>query len=180
MTPLDAYHSGIGDWSFHDNNYATGVCADNEFAVVAHCERGDGEGAVLGVFRRHDGALVRRIGRGVLGFPASLCSMPSHREIAVGNFVLMDQGRVSVFLLTGAFQRHVGEGVLLQPTAVACSAFGELCVADALAHRLFIFGPRGEVLKQFRLTRSPAAVLLLREQFMILDTADVCRIYRYV
>jgi hypothetical protein len=71
----------------------------------------------------------------------------------------------------------VGEGVLLEPAAVACSVFGELFVADALARQLFIFGSRGEVLKQFRFTRSPAAVLLFREQFMILDTAGVCRIY---
>ncbi len=47
---------------------------------------------------------------------------------------------MSVFSVRGKFVRHVGVGVLTRPTAVACSAFDELVVADGRGVRVFGVG----------------------------------------
>ncbi len=107
----------------------------------------------ISVFRRHDGALLRRFGckgsgDGELRDPHGLCFMANDRHVAIA-----DSGnrRVSVFSVEDDFVRHVGVGasVLRCPEGVACSAFDELVVTDAdrdgYASRVVVFTAGGEV-----------------------------------
>ncbi len=117
-----------------------GVCANADVIVVS--QRRDG----LLVFRRHDGALLRKFGsRGTndddLDHPTELCFMNSDRHVAV---VDVGSERVSVFSLDGMFIRHVGEGVLEAPCGVAASAHDELIVPDSSCVR--VFSDAGDVL----------------------------------
>jgi hypothetical protein len=102
----------------------------------------------ISVFRRGDGALLRRFGchgrgDGQLKNPRGLCFMSGHRHVAVA-----DGGneRVSVFSVEGKFVRHVGVGKLKWPSGVACSAFDELVVADRGNKRVVVFSVSGEML----------------------------------
>jgi DNA-binding beta-propeller fold protein YncE len=123
-----------------------GVCADDTVVVVS--ESRDGH---LLVFRRTDGALLRRIGRdgggvgdGQLGHPYALCLLRRDRHVAVAEAL---NGRVSVFSVdSGDFIRHVGARVLKRPEGVACSACDELVVADTGNRCVRVFSDVGELL----------------------------------
>lgn len=143
LTPrLDA-HDCIGEGQL---SRPLGVCADTRSVFVTENDTDQ-----VSVFRRRDGAFLRRIGsshfgsgRGQMRGPAGLCLMNENRCIAVAEYA---GDRVSVFRIGGAFARHVGVGVLKQPANVACSAFDELVVSDA--KRVAVFSACGELVKSF-------------------------------
>jgi DNA-binding beta-propeller fold protein YncE len=122
----------------------SGVCADDDVIVVSEVDTHR-----ISVFRRCDGALLRRFGSygsgdGQLNYPRGLCFMSGHRHVAVADYW---NSRVSVFSVEGEFVRHVGVGTLRNPTGVACSAFDELVVADTGNHRVAVFSASGEMLR---------------------------------
>jgi DNA-binding beta-propeller fold protein YncE len=140
LTPTLDFHGFVGVGQLSG---PAGVCADDDVIVVseqgAHC---------ISVFKRGDGALLRRFGSegdgdGQLTNPAGLCFMSGHRHIAVAD---NSNGRVCVFSVEGEFVRHLGDGMLSRPSAVACSALGELIVADPGNNRVVVFSASGEVL----------------------------------
>jgi DNA-binding beta-propeller fold protein YncE len=121
-----------------------GVCANDDVIVVSQSR-----GHPISVFKRGDGALLRRFGSygsgdGQLNLPRGLCFMTGQRHIAVAD---CNNHRVSVFSVEGEFVRHVGVGTIQGPQGVACSAFDELVVGDWKAQRVFLFSARGELLK---------------------------------
>jgi DNA-binding beta-propeller fold protein YncE len=139
LTPSLDFHAFIGEGELH---WPTGVCANAD--VVAVAEASDHR---ISVFDRHDGALLRRIGSegsgdGELFWPWALCFMPGERHVAVAEG---DNNRVSVFSVDGEFIRHVGVGVVTTPYGVACSAFGELVVADSCRVHASVFSASGEL-----------------------------------
>jgi hypothetical protein len=102
----------------------------------------------ISVFKRRDGALLRRFGcegtgDGQLKSPCGLCFMSGHRHVAVADHW---NNRVCVFSVEGEFIRHVGVGKLSWPNGVACSAFDELVVADHANNRVVVFSASGELL----------------------------------
>jgi DNA-binding beta-propeller fold protein YncE len=141
LTPTHDVHAdvGVGQLSF-----PAGVCANADVVLVSEADSDR-----VSVFKRCDGALVRRFGfRGPsssrLRFPCGLCLVSGDRHVAVA-----DNGndRVAVFSVGGDFIRDVGNGVLRHPRAVACSAFDELVVADTGNNRVVLFSGGGELLK---------------------------------
>jgi hypothetical protein len=99
------------------------------------------------VFKRCDGALLRRFGcegsdDGQLNRPQGLCFMSGHRHVAVAD---CGNDCVSVFSVEGEFVRHVGVGELSFPHGVACSAFDEIVVAD-YSRGVVVFSASGEKL----------------------------------
>jgi DNA-binding beta-propeller fold protein YncE len=140
LTPTLVFHGFIGQGQLAG---PIGVCANAGVVVVsvfdAHC---------VSVFRRSDGALLRRFdskgsGDGQLSHPCELCFMSGHRHVAVASLV---NSRVSVFTVEGEFIRHVGVRVLRGPQGVAASAFDELVVADTGNRCLRVFSSTGDVL----------------------------------
>jgi hypothetical protein len=126
----------------------TGVCVSVDAVFVsesmAHC---------VSVFRRVDGAFVRRIGSpdggtvdGQLSWPGALCLTAAGRHIAVTD---VGNHRVAVFSVDGEFVRNVGAGVLKTPHGIASSAFDELVVADRGNGCVRVFSDVGELLKTF-------------------------------
>jgi DNA-binding beta-propeller fold protein YncE len=118
-----------------------GVCANADVVVVS-----ESHGHCVSVFRRSDGALLRRFGSkgsgdGELRYPAGVCLMSGDRHVAVAE---NGNSRVSVFSVDGEFIRHVGVGELKSPTGVAASAFDELVVADTFRTRLLVFSCIGD------------------------------------
>jgi DNA-binding beta-propeller fold protein YncE len=100
------------------------VCANADVVVSSEAAHR------ITVFNRSDGS--RRCSFGSEGsgigqlrviWPHGLCFMSGDRHVAV-----TDGGndRVSVFSVDGAFIRHVGVGVLVDPVGIACSAYDEL------------------------------------------------------
>jgi DNA-binding beta-propeller fold protein YncE len=141
LTPRLDFHGFVGGRQLH---FPRGVCANADVILVseygAHC---------ISVFKRRDGALLRRFGSrgsgdGQLYSPHGLCFMSGHRHVAVAD---SHNHRVSVFSVEGEFIRHVGVGTLNSPTGVACSAFDELVVADFDNNRVVVFSASGELLK---------------------------------
>jgi DNA-binding beta-propeller fold protein YncE len=123
-----------------------GVCANADVVVVSEClvHR-------ISVFKRGDGALLRRFGSrgsgpGGLMSPHGLCFMSGDRHVAVTEW---GNHRVSVFSIDGTFVRHVGVGVLRDPAGVACSAFDELVVADTGNRRVVVFSASGDPVMTF-------------------------------
>ncbi len=119
-----------------------GVCADDDVVVVS--EAGAHR---ITVFKRSDGALLRRFGSkgsgdGQLFWPYGLCFMSGHRHVAVADYW---NHRVSVISVEGEFIRHVGVGKLSYPHGVACSAFDELVVADYGNRRVVVFSASGKL-----------------------------------
>jgi DNA-binding beta-propeller fold protein YncE len=120
-----------------------GVCANADVVVVSALD--------IRVFKRSDGALLRRFGStgsgdGQLSWPRGLCFMSGDRRVAVAD---VGNHRVSVFSIDGEFIRHVGVGVLKEPVGVACSAFDELVVADIANRRVVVFSDVGDLLMSF-------------------------------
>jgi DNA-binding beta-propeller fold protein YncE len=141
LTPDLAFHSFIGEGHLE---YPAGVCANADVVVVT-----EQAGSTVAVFRRGDGALLRRFGRkgsgdGALRRPCGLCFMRGDRHVAV---VDANNNRVSVFNIDdGEFIRHVGVGVLGYPQGIAASSFDELVVADTRNKRLHVFSGTGDLL----------------------------------
>jgi hypothetical protein len=120
------------------------VCADHDIIMVS-----EAAAHRISVFKRGDGALLRRFGSegsgdGQLRWPLGLCFMSGDRHVAVADY---KNHRVSILSLEGEFVRHVGAGKLKDPHGVACSAFDELVVADYGNKRVAVFSASGELLK---------------------------------
>ena len=121
-----------------------GVSGDNDHIVVVECFARH-----LVVFRRSDGALLRRFGcegssDGQLMWPSAVCVMNRSSQIAVAD---VWNHRVSVFSVDGKFVRTIGVGTLRAPFGVACSASGdEIVVADTSNNRVVVFSASGELL----------------------------------
>jgi 6-phosphogluconolactonase (cycloisomerase 2 family) len=142
LTPRLDVHAFVG---ISQLSSPYGVCADDDVVMVS--ETGSGTHRIS-VFKRCDGALLRRFGSFgsgdcQLNYPQGLCFMPGHRHVAVAD---RSNGRVSVFSVEGEFVRHVGVGELFDPAGVACSAFDELVVADSGNDRVAVFSASGEML----------------------------------
>ncbi len=148
LTPRLDFHAFVGVGQL---NKPKGVCANDAVVMVSE------DTHRISVFKRGDGALLRRFGSpgsgdGQLSNPCGLCFMSGHRHVAVaesGNGTVAESGdgRVSVFSVEGKFIRHVGVGELKWPNGVACSAFDELVVADGGNKRVDLFSASGELLK---------------------------------
>ncbi len=141
LTPSLEFHAFVGV-AGGDLERPGGVCANDDVIVVS-----EEFAARVSVFRRGDGALLRRFGSrgsgdGQLLGPLGLCFMPGHRHVAVAD---SSNDRVSVFSVDGEFVRHVGVGQLTFPHGVACSAFGEIVVADTDNRRVVVFSASGDV-----------------------------------
>ncbi len=139
LTPRLDFHGFVGVGEIFG---PVGVCADDAVIVVSACN------ARISVFKRCDGALLRRFGSegsgdGQLHWPLGLCFMSRHSHVAVAD---CGNDRVSVFSVEGEFVRHVGVGTLRSPTGAACSAFDELVVADRGSSRVVVFRASGETL----------------------------------
>ena len=124
LTPCFDFHSFIGVGQLHS---PVGVCASQEIVAVSEPLENR-----ISVFRRADGALLRRFGArgksdGKLRAPQELCFLSNCSQIAVAD---CHNHRVSVFTTEGAFVGHLGVGMLHHPTSVACSAFGEVVISD--------------------------------------------------
>jgi hypothetical protein len=127
LSPDLTFHRFIGD-SGGPLFGPSGVCANADVVVVTQTLFRQ-----IVVLRRDDGTLVRHFslqGRadGKLLWPVSVCFLPDNRHIAGAD---PNRGCVSIFSVDGDLIRTVGDGVLRYPRAVACSAYGELVVADA-------------------------------------------------
>jgi DNA-binding beta-propeller fold protein YncE len=144
LTPRLDFHGfmGVGQLSG-----PVGVCADDDVIMVS-----EENAHRISVFKRSDGALLRRFGcrgtgDGQLKNPLALCFMSGHRHVAVAD---AGNDRVSVFGVEGEFVRHVGVGKLSLPAGVACSAFDEIVVADWCYNRVVVFSASGEMLHTMR------------------------------
>ncbi len=140
LTPRLGFHAFVGVGQL---GTISGVCADDDVIVVSEYDAHR-----ISVFKRHDGALLRRFGcegsgDGQLKDPFGLCFMSGHRHVAVAD---MGNSRVSVFSVEGEFVRHVGVGKLRGPWGVACSAFDEIVVAGHWNSRVVVFSASGEML----------------------------------
>jgi DNA-binding beta-propeller fold protein YncE len=140
LTPRLDFHGFVGVGQLRG---PCGVCADDTFIMVSESDTNR-----ISVFKRSDGALLRRFGSegrgdGQLKNPLGLCFMSGHRHVAVADCY---NHRVSVFSMEGEFVRHVGVGNLHRPAGVACSAFDELVVADWGNNRVVVFSASGEML----------------------------------
>jgi DNA-binding beta-propeller fold protein YncE len=140
LTPHLDFHGFVGVGQLER---PSGVCADDDVVAVS-----EANAHRISVFRRGDGALLRRFGSegsgdGQLKNPYGLCFMSGHRHVAVAD---CSNGRISVFSVEGEFVRHVGVGKLSSPKGIACSAFDEIVVADAWYNRVFVFSASGEML----------------------------------
>ncbi len=141
LTPRLDFHAFVGVGQLSG---PAGVCADDAVILVS-----EWNAHRISVFKRRDGARLRRFGSGgsgdsQLNRPYGLCFMSGHRHVAVADY---GNGRVSVFSVEGEFVRHVGVGKLKWPYGVACSAYDELVVADNGNNRVVVFSASGELLK---------------------------------
>jgi DNA-binding beta-propeller fold protein YncE len=155
-------------------NYPSGVCGDRDTVFVS--EMGDNR---VSVFRRADGALLRRFGAwgaGQLKKPRGLCFMGSNRQIAVAN---SSSHRITVFSVEGEFVRHVGAGALRYPYSVACSAFGELVVADGSDWRISVFRGSGEVLHTIEDGHRFSGVAMRGDTIFAQTYSDKCECIMY-
>jgi tripartite motif-containing protein 2/3 len=139
LTPRLDFHAFVGVGQLVG---PAGVCADDDVIMVS-----EDDAHRISVFKRRDGALLRRFGckgsgDGQLKEPLGLCFMSGHRHVAVADCY---NSRVSVFSVEGEFVRHVDVGVLWLPSGVACSAFDELVVADSGNKRIVVFSASGEM-----------------------------------
>jgi hypothetical protein len=133
LTPHLDFHGFVGVGQLSG---PAGVCADDDVIMVS-----EPRAHRISVFARCDGGLLRRFwsegrGDGQLNYPRGLCFMSGHRHVAVADYL---NHRVSVFSVEGEFVRHVGVGELSSAQGVACSAFGELVVADTHNDRIVVF-----------------------------------------
>ncbi len=142
LTPLLEFQCFIGAGQL---NRPSGVCCDGTVVAVSELV------GRITVFDRRDGALLRRFASegsrdGQLSDPLGLCFMHGDRR----HIAVADSGnrRVSVFSVEDSkpFIRHVGVDTLHRPCGVACTASGELVVADAAGFRVAVFSASGELL----------------------------------
>jgi DNA-binding beta-propeller fold protein YncE len=144
LTPTLDFHAFVGVGQLHG---PAGVCANDAVIVVSEVRA-----RRISVFKRCDGALLRRFGRdgsgdGQLQYPRGLCFMSGHRHVAVSDCF---NRRVSVFSVEGEFVRHVGVGELKYPVGVACSDADETVVADYDNFHVVVFSASGEMLRTMR------------------------------
>jgi hypothetical protein len=121
-----------------------GVCAN--YAVIVVSEH---KSHRISVFKRGDGALLRRFGSegtgdrdGQLNRPHGPCFMSGRRHVAVADFG--NNRAVGVFSVEGELRvvRHVSVG---NPHGAACSAFDELvAVADIGNFHVVVFSASGD------------------------------------
>ncbi len=143
LTPTLDFHAFVGVGQLIR---PSGVCATSDIVVVA-----EGVAHCIAVFVRSDATLLSRFGTagdgdGQLNWPLGVCFVSSDRHVAVAD---SNNNRVCLFAVTGRgeFVRHVGVGVLAEPSAVASAAFDELVVADTGNNRVALFNAAGELLQ---------------------------------
>ncbi len=129
--------------------YPKGVCADERSVYASEVKNHR-----IAMFRRSDGALLRRFGchgsgDGELDHPSALCVMGTTRRIAVTDF---ENHRISVFSTEGVFDRHVSAGELCHPHGIACTETGhELIVTTCGCRRtLLVLRDSGELLHKLK------------------------------
>jgi hypothetical protein len=173
LTPSLDLHGFVG---VGDLLYPAGVCANADVVVVSEMFAHR-----ISVFSRGDGALLRRFGSygsgdSQLVFPRGPCFMSCDARVAVAD---CGNSRVSVFSVDGSLVYHVGAGALLQPFAVACSAFDELVVTDLCDDYclcLFSAGAGSEMVHAFGNCADVAAVVLHGDAVVIVGaSADSSR-----
>jgi DNA-binding beta-propeller fold protein YncE len=140
LTPDLALHRCIGEGRLIG---PVGVCANADVVVVT-----GHDAHRLSVFSRADGTLLTHIPRddGSVDRTDSLrglCFVHGNRRVAVADH---GNGCVMVFSVDGEFVRHVGVGVLKNPSGVACSSCDELVVADTGNCRVRVFSDVGDLL----------------------------------
>jgi hypothetical protein len=142
LTPRDFdFHGFVGMGQLQRPN---GVCADGDIIAVSELDLFH-----IKVFRRGDGALLRRIGSirsgdGTLWSPSALCFMSGHSRMAVTDVA---NRRICVLSLEGEILCTVGVDKLSWPRGVACSGSGdELVVADGVNGGVKVFSSSGELL----------------------------------
>jgi DNA-binding beta-propeller fold protein YncE len=141
LTPRLDFHGFVGVGQLVG---PSGVCADDDVIMVS-----EADAYRISVFKRGDGALLRRFGSlgsgdGQLHTPQGLCFMSGHRHVAVADY---NNSRLSIFSEEGEFVRHVGVGKLRYPQGVACSAFDEIVVADTGNVSVVVFSGSSEMLR---------------------------------
>jgi hypothetical protein len=116
-----------------------GVCADEALAFVS--ER---NGDRIAVFSR--GAAAHTLLRYITGVknPTELCFVPGARHVAV-----ISVGLVKLFTPEGVLVRCLDTVTLQHPTALACSACGELVVVDCYG-RIVVFDGDGTAARTMR------------------------------
>ncbi len=145
LTPTLEFHSFIGVGSLQ---YPCGVCANADVVVVS-----EGFPAPrISVFNRRDGSLLRRLwslgsGDGELNTPCGLCFIDDDRHVAVTDRC---NHRVIVFSVDGQFIRHVGVGVLAEPSDIACSTVDELVVTGSGSNRITVLSGSGDPIATLR------------------------------
>jgi hypothetical protein len=117
FTPALAYHMTIGAGILAR---PTRFCADEHEVVVP-----DKELETLLIFRRLDGALVRRFGDGVKF--AAVCYLTDGRHVAAAH---LNSDCVSVFSTDGSWLRTFHTGRVKADVGLACSSFDELFISD--------------------------------------------------
>ncbi len=147
LSPELDLHGFVGEGQFSSGPF--GVCANDDVVVATE---GYHQHRVV-VFRRSDGSVVTRFGGlgrqdGFLCDPAGVCLMSNDSDV-----VVCDGGndRVCIFTVEGVFIRAIGEGVLCEPSTVACSRFDELVVADWGNCCVRMFSDVGDLLMTLRL-----------------------------
>ncbi len=145
LTPALDFHGFVGVGSLQ---YPCGVCANADVVVVSENYPVTG----ISVFDRRDGSLLRRFGSlgsgdGELRWPRGLCFIDDDRHIAVADY---GYHRVSVFSVDGQFIRHIGVGVLEEPSDIACSTVDELVVTGSGSNRITVLSGSGDPIATLR------------------------------
>jgi DNA-binding beta-propeller fold protein YncE len=170
LTPCLDFHCFVG---VGELGLPAGVCANADIIVVSETRANR-----VSVFRRGDGALLRRIGSsgsgdGKLSCPRGLCFMLADARVAVADSW---NNRVSVFSVDGDFIRHVGVGALTSPFGVVCSAFDELVVADR-SRLVRVFGAIGEVLVKVQCEQISTGVAMHGGALFVQSMGPTCAVF---
>jgi hypothetical protein len=154
LTPQLDFHGFLG---VGELDRPAGVCGVGDYVAVSEAFAGR-----ISVFRRSDGALLRRLGVGKLSLPHDLCVMNEsyghcgHPVVAVADY---SNRCISVFCIGGEFLRHVGVGKLGGVDSIACSAFGELIANDIDNNRVVLFCVDGELFQTMDFYRCTSVAL---------------------
>ncbi len=103
--------------------------------------------AQLQVWRRLCVRWRQSSGDGELRWPRGLCFINDDRHVAVTDRC---SNRVSVFSVDGQFIRHVGVGVLEEPSDIACSTVDELVVTGSGSNRITVLSGSGDLIATLR------------------------------
>jgi hypothetical protein len=86
-------------------------------------------------------------GDGELRWPRGLCFIDDDYHVAIADY---GNHRVSVFSVDGQFIRHIGVGVLAEPSDIACSTVDELVVTGSGSNRITVLSGSGDLIATLR------------------------------